>query len=63
MIVTGSSLEVTPVAGLPMRAIENRAHLIVVNQIQTYVDGCADAVLRGDVAEILPLIVAEVNDE
>ena len=63
MIVTGSSLEVVPVAGLPMRAIENSARLIVVNETPTYIDSRADAVLRGDVAEILPLIVAEVNDE
>ena len=63
MIVTGSSLEVVPVAGLPMRAVENNAHLIVVNQTDTYIDERADAVLRGDVAEILPQIVAEVNCE
>ena len=63
MIVTGSSLEVVPVAGLPMRAVENDAHLIVVNQMDTYIDERADAVLHGDVAEILPQIVTEVNCE
>lgn len=63
MLVAGSSLEVVPVARLPMRALENQAHLIVVNQTQTYIDGRADAVLRGDLAEILPQIVAEVTDE
>ena len=63
MLVTGSSLEVVPVAGLPMRAVENQAHLIIVNQTQTYIDGRADAILRGDLAEILPKIVAEVTDE
>lgn len=63
MLITGSSLVVVPVAGLPMRAVENQAHLIVVNRTETYIDGHADAVLRGDVAEILPQIVAEVTDE
>jgi NAD-dependent deacetylase len=63
MLITGSSLEVVPVAGLPMRAVENQAHIIVVNETRTYIDGRADTVLRGDVAEILPQIVAEVTDE
>ena len=43
MIVAGSSLEVLPVAGLPMRAIENGAHLIIINNTETYLDvrrGC-----------------------
>jgi NAD-dependent deacetylase len=60
MIVAGSSLEVLPVAGLPMRAVENGAHLIVVNRSKTYIDVRADVVLWEDVAEILPCIVKEV---
>ena len=38
MIVAGSSLEVLPVAGLPMRALENGAHLILINHSSTYLD-------------------------
>lgn len=60
MIVAGSSLEVIPVANLPMRAIENGAHLIVINHTKTYIDEHADVVFSEDVAEIIPLIVAEV---
>lgn len=56
MIVVGSSLEVLPVAGLPMRALENGAHLILLNHSQTYLDVRADVVLHEDVAEILPKI-------
>ena len=63
MLITGSSLEVVPVARLPMMAVQNQARVIVVNETQTYIDGRADAVLRGNVAEILPKIVAEVTDE
>jgi NAD-dependent deacetylase len=63
MIVTGSSLEVVPVAGLPMRVVNNHAHLIVINQTDTYIDGCADVVLQGDLAEILPCISKEVTGE
>jgi len=63
MIVAGSSLEVLPVAGLPMRAIENGAHLIVINHSNTYIDVRADIVFHENVEEILPMIVQEVSHE
>jgi NAD-dependent deacetylase len=63
ILVTGSSLEVMPVAGLPMQAIEHGACLILINQSSTYLDVRADVVLRGNVAEILPSIVAELTSE
>ena len=62
MIVAGSSLEVLPVAGLPMRALENGAHLILVNYSSTYLDMRADVVLHVDVAEIFPKIVEQVEN-
>jgi len=61
MIVAGSSLEVLPVAGLPMRALENGARLILINYTKTYLDVRADVVFHEDVAEILPLIVKQVT--
>jgi NAD-dependent deacetylase len=63
MIVAGSSLEVLPVAGLPMRALENGAHLILINQSKTYIDVRADVVFHDDVDVIIPRIVATVLDE
>jgi len=60
MIVAGSSLEVLPVAGLPMRALENGAHVILINHSETYLDVRADVVLHEDVAKIIPAIVNEV---
>lgn len=60
MIVAGSSLEVLPVAGLPMRALENGARLILINHTSTYVDVRADVVFNLDVVDIIPRIVAEV---
>ena len=60
MVVAGSSLEVLPVAGLPMRAIEHGAHLIIINQSETYIDVRADVVLSADVAKVIPWIVTEV---
>lgn len=58
-VVVGSSLEVLPVAGLPMRALERKVPLIVVNLTPTYVDVRADVVIRGDVAQYLPRIAEE----
>lgn len=63
MIVAGSSLEVLPVAGLPMRAVENGAHLILINRSTTYLDVRADVVLHEDVAEVIPAIVDMVLEE
>jgi len=63
MIVAGSSLEVLPVAGLPMRALENGAHLILINHSKTYIDVRADVVFHEDVDVIIPQIVAKVLDD
>ena len=63
MIVIGSSLEVLPVAGLPMRAVENGAHLILINRNPTYIDVRADVVFHEDLTEIIPRLVAEVVGE
>lgn len=56
MLVAGSSLEVLPVAGLPMQALDRGAHLIVVNNTPTYVNVRADVVILEDVASVLPEI-------
>lgn len=56
MMVVGSSLEVLPVAGLPMQAIDRGAHLIIINNSITYLNVRADVVLREDAAHILPAI-------
>ncbi len=56
MIVAGSSLEVLPVASLPMRALESGAHLILINHSQTYLDVRADVVFHDDVDQIIPML-------
>ncbi len=58
MVIAGSSLEVLPVADLPLRAKQNGARLIIVNYSATYADEVADVVIHGDVAEILPKLAA-----
>jgi len=57
MLVAGSSLEVLPVAGLPLQALDRGAHLIVINNTETYVNMRADIVLTQDVATLLPQII------
>jgi NAD-dependent deacetylase len=60
MLVAGSSLEVMPVAGLPMQALEGGAHLVIINNSPTYINVRADAALQGDVADIIPAIAQQV---
>lgn len=60
MLVAGSSLEVLPVAGLPMQALDRGAHLIIVNNSPTYLNVRADVVIMKDVATILPEIAKRV---
>lgn len=57
MLVAGSSLEVLPVAGLPLQALDHGAHLIIINNTQTYINVRADIVITDNVATILPQIV------
>lgn len=59
-IVIGSSLEVLPAAGLPMQAIDRGAHLIIINQLQTYLNVRADVTIADDVATIIPSIAERV---
>lgn len=61
MIVLGSSLEVIPVAGLPVTALNNGAKLIVINNSPTYIDERADVILNQDLAIALPKIVKHVT--
>ena len=60
MLVAGSSLEVLPVAGLPMQALDRGAHLIIINNTQTYLNVRADVTILEDVAVIIPAIVKRV---
>jgi NAD-dependent deacetylase len=62
MMVAGSSLEVLPVAGLPMQTLDRGGHLIIVNNSPTYLNVRADVVILEDVAEIIPAIAARAVD-
>jgi NAD-dependent deacetylase len=60
LLTAGSSLEVVPVAYLPVDALNSGAKLIIFNNAPTYVDERADVIFREDVATSLPRLVAEV---
>ena len=60
ILVAGSSLEVLPVAGLPMQAIDRGAHLVILNNARTYLNVRADVVIQEDIASALPAIAEEV---
>ena len=61
MLVVGSSLEVLPVAGLPMQALDRGAHLVIINNSPTYLNMRADVIILEDVAQILPAIAERVT--
>jgi NAD-dependent deacetylase len=60
ILVAGSSLEVLPVAGLPMQALDRGAHLVILNNTPTYLNVRADVVILEDVSVIIPAIVEKV---
>jgi NAD-dependent deacetylase len=60
IIVAGSSLEVLPVAGLPMVALDRGAHLIIINNTPTYLNIRADVAILDDLADVLPLMVEQL---
>jgi NAD-dependent deacetylase len=60
MLVAGSSLEVLPVAGLPMQALDRGGHLIIINNTPTYLNVRADVVLSEDISAVLPAIMERV---
>jgi NAD-dependent deacetylase len=62
MVVAGSSLEVVPVADLPLIAKQHGAQIIIVNNAATAMDKQASVVMHDDVTIALPKIVAQIKD-
>ena len=60
MLVAGSSLEVMPVAGLPMQALDRGAHLVIINNSPTYLNVRADVAIQANVSDIIPAIAEQV---
>lgn len=61
MLVVGSSLEVLPVASLPMQALDRGAHLVIINNTPTYLNVRADVAILEDAATIIPAITESVK--
>ena len=59
MLAVGTKLSVWPIAGVVPTAKEAGARVVILNAESTEMDGLADVVLRGSIAEILPRLVAE----
>ncbi|MDF1500304.1 MAG: NAD-dependent deacylase [Anaerolineales bacterium] len=60
ILITGSSLEVTPAASMPVRSLNRGARLIIVNMDPTYLDERADVLIHADVVDVLPQLADEL---
>jgi NAD-dependent deacetylase len=56
-LAIGTSLAVTPAAYLPRYALQRGAKLVILNAEETPYDRAADAVLHGQIGDVLPKIV------
>jgi len=61
LLVVGSSLEVFPVAGLPLETLEAGGKVAIVNRGPTALDGKADLRLDGAAGEILAEVVEKLT--
>jgi NAD-dependent deacetylase len=59
LLAVGSTLTVYPAAGVVPLAKHSGARVVIVNAEPTPLDDIADAVLRGEISEILPAIVGD----
>lgn len=61
VIIAGSSLEVAPASDLPEIALDHGIPMLIINKHSTFLDSRAELVIRGDVAEVLPQVVAQLT--
>ncbi|HKA13391.1 MAG TPA: NAD-dependent deacylase [Myxococcota bacterium] len=61
LLAVGTTLAVYPVAGVVPIAKNAGARVVILNAEPTEMDDLADAVLRGSISEILPLLVGPVS--
>ena len=62
VLVVGSSLVVYPAADIPLVALRSGARMIVINAEPTPFDELAEVVIRGRSGEVLPEIVALIDE-
>ena len=61
LLVVGSSLEVYPVAGLPLETVQSGGRLAIVNRDPTPFDGDAELVVHAAAGETLRAVVTELG--
>jgi NAD-dependent protein deacetylase/lipoamidase len=62
LLAVGSTLAVYPAAGLVPTAVQSGASVVIVNGEPTEYDGVAESVVRGQISEVLPIIVGDDGD-
>jgi NAD-dependent deacetylase len=62
LLAVGSSLSVFPAANVVPRAKAAGARVVIVNGEPTKMDRYADAVLLGQISEVLPRLVEVLDD-
>jgi NAD-dependent deacetylase len=60
LLALGTTLAVFPIADVVPLAVSHGARVVIVNQEPTAMDDLADAVVRGDLVELLPALVADL---
>jgi NAD-dependent deacetylase len=60
-VVVGSSLVVYPAADMPRVALQARARLVIINQLETPFDGQADLRFDEAIGEVLPPVVEKLK--
>jgi NAD-dependent deacetylase len=63
MLAVGTTLAVYPVADMVPVARMARARIVIVNAEETAMDDLADAVIRGQISEVLPALVGSGESE
>ena len=61
LLAVGSTLSVYPAASIVPMAKQSGARIIIINGGPTDMDGIADAVLRGQISELLPSILPSAH--
>ena len=61
-LVVGSSLVVTPAAGMPRVALKSGARLVIINQGETPLDQSAHLRFEEGIGEVLPAAVARLKE-
>jgi NAD-dependent deacetylase len=59
MLAVGSTLAVYPIAGVVPEAHQSGARIVILNAEPTEMDAIADAILRGQIGELLPELLGE----